>query len=88
MLFNVLNNFHKRLKFTMEKEINGQLNFLDIFVLKKTDGHFPTNISYLIHTKKVLFQVDVNYYSSAHCKEIKINIIKNLIRKIITQSDE
>ena len=27
MLFNVVNNFHERIKFTMEKEINGKLNF-------------------------------------------------------------
>ena len=39
-----LNGFHPSIKFTFEKENDGNIAFLDVKVIKKTDGCFETDI--------------------------------------------
>ena len=50
----VLNSFHDNIKFTFEKEGDNTLSFLDVKVIKKSDGSFETDI----HRK----QTDTNIY--------------------------
>ena len=71
---NHLNSIHPNIQFTMEKEIEGQLPFLDVMVVHKTDlllGHKvyrkPT------HTEQYLHQ------NSNHQPQQKRAIIKTLV---------
>ena len=53
-VLHVLNSFHASIKFTFEKEGDSVLSFLDVKVIKKSDGTFDTDI----HRK----QTDTNIY--------------------------
>ena len=59
----ILNNFHERIKFTYEKESNNSIAFLDVTVLRKTDGSFDTDI----HRKKTDTNVYLNWNSCVMC---------------------
>jgi len=44
LFFAHLNNQSKSIKFTMEKEVNGLLPFLDVLISKKDDGSFSHQV--------------------------------------------
>ena len=72
----ILNNFHERIKFTYEKESNNSIAFLDVTVLRKTDGSFDTDI----HRKKTDTNVYLNWNSCAP-RSWKIGTLKGLVRR-------
>lgn len=77
-IIQILNSFHEGIKFTFEKESNDSIAFLDVTVLKKTDGSFDTDI----HQKKTDTDIYLNWNSFAP-KSWKIGTIKGLIRRAI-----
>lgn len=75
------NGFHQNIKFTVEKEINSRLPYLDILIIRgnnglKTDWYQKPTASGRI----------VNFFSK-HPKRIIINTAKNLINRILNLSD-
>ena len=80
-----INNLHQNIKFTMEKESNGELAFLDT-LLERNNGE----ISVLVcrkptHTDQYL------HYSSHHqtsCKESVASSLFNRVSSIITNKDD
>ena len=81
----ILNSFHEGIKFTFEKESNNSIAFLDVKVLKKTDGSFDTDI----HRKKTDTNVYLNWNSFAP-KSWKVGTLKGLIRRsfVICSTEE
>ena len=75
----ILNGFHESIKFTFEKETDGCLSFLDVKVIKNTDGSFETDI----HRKKTDTNVYLNWNSFAP-KPWKVGTLKGLIRRAFT----
>ena len=73
---NVLNTFHKDIKFTHEVEKNGNIAFLDVSVNKKEDGSFQTKV----YRKKTDTNLYVNWMSFAP-KAWKIGTLKGLFRR-------
>ena len=74
----VLNSFHASIKFTFEKEGDGVLSFLDVKVIKKSDGTFDTDI----HRKPTDTNIYLNWCSFAP-KTWKIGTLKGLIRRAL-----
>ena len=84
-LFHHINNLHQNIKFTMEKESNGQLAFLDT-LLKKNKG----KISVLVY-RKLTHTDQCLHYSSHHqtsCKESVVSSLFNREYSIITNKDD
>ena len=80
-----LNSFHESIKFTFEKEKEGSIAFLDVKVIKKSDGTFDTDV----YRK----QTDTNIYSNWNAfapKVWKIGTLKGLIRRafVICSTEE
>ena len=75
----VLNSFHESIKFTFEKEGDNSLSFLDVKVIKKSDGSFDTDI----HRKQTDTNIYLNWNSFAP-KTWKIGTLKGLIRRALT----
>ena len=75
----MLNSFHASIKFTFEEEGDGVLSFLDVKVIKKSDGTFDTDI----HRKQTDTNIYLNWCSFAP-KTWKIGTIKGLIRRALT----
>ena len=83
--FDLLNDLHPDITFTMEKGIeqstlsitNQKLNFLDITIILKDDGSIETDIFY----KDTNTHDYLDYYSS-HPKHVKDNIPFTLAKKI------
>ena len=75
----VLNSFHENIKFTFEKEGDNTLSFLDVKVIKKSDGSFDTDI----HRKQTDTNIYLNWNSFAP-KTWKIGTLKGLIRRALT----
>ena len=73
---NVLNEFHKDIKFTHEVENRGKISFLDVSVTRKTDGTFSTEI----YRKKTDTNVYINWKSFSP-KSWKIGTLKGLFRR-------
>ena len=74
-----LNSFHPSIKFTFEKESDGSIAFLDVKVIKKSDGSFETDI----HRKPTDTNVYVNWNAYAP-KVWKTGTLKGLIRRAFT----
>ena len=75
----VLNSFHASIKFTYEKESDGVLAFLDVKVIKKSDGSFDTDI----HRKQTDTNIYLNWKSFAP-ETWKIGTLKGLVRRALT----
>ena len=83
--FHHINNLHQNIKFTMEKESNGQLAFLDT-LLKRNNG----KVSVLVY-RKPTHADQYLHYSSHHqtsCKEIVFSAFFNRECSIITNKDD
>ncbi|XP_017470366.1 PREDICTED: uncharacterized protein LOC108362044 [Rhagoletis zephyria] len=79
-ILTALNSFHPSIKFTMEKENNGRLPYLDTLIIRKANKIIldwyqkPTSSGRL-----------VNFYSQ-HPKRVKINTAQNFIDRVINIS--
>ena len=82
-ILNTFNKFHPKIQFTYELENNNRLNFLDILLIKNTDGSVSTDIY-----KKPTFSGRYLNFLSNHSTSTKIGIIKNLLHKILQLSDK
>ena len=78
----VFNNYHPRLKFTYETEIDGVINFLDTKVIRDGDRLITD-----WHRKPTFSGRYVNFYSS-HPLRYKINTIVSLVDRAVLLSDE
>ena len=74
-----LNSFHPSIKFTFEKEVDGSIAFLDVKVLKKSDGSFNTDV----HRKPTDTNIYVNWEAFAP-KVWKTGTLKGLVRRALT----
>ena len=72
-----LNLLHPALKFTVEKEHNNSLNFLDVLVEKEGTG-FPTSIY-----RKPTFTGQYIRWTSFSPKMRKISLIKTLVHRAL-----
>ena len=82
--FHHINNLHQNIKFTMEKESNGELAFLDT-LLKRNNGE----ISVLVY-RKPTHTDQYLHYSSHHqtsCKESVVSSLFNRAYSIIKNKD-
>ena len=78
IFFRYLNNKHPNIKFTLEKEENGKLSFLDIFIEKQNDSpNFKTSI----FRKKTFSGLLLNFFSFT-CFSYKKGLIKTLIDRV------
>ena len=82
-ILDTFNSFHPKIQFTHELENNNRLNFLDILLIKNTDGSVSTDIY-----KKPTFSGRYLNFLSNHSTSTKIGIIKNLLHKILQLSDK
>lgn len=76
-IHNCLNNYHQKLKFTVEKGVEGSLSFLDTKVLIK-DGKLVVDW----YQKEISSGRLLNFYSQ-HPKYQIINTAKNFIRRVL-----
>ena len=76
LVLNNFNNFHKSLRFTMEKEENGKVNFLDVSVTKNDGQLFTT--WYRKSSNTLMF----NQWNSLGPKIYKINLIRTMINRL------
>ena len=74
-----LNSFHESIKFTYEREEEGSIAFLDVKVIKKSDGTFDTDI----HRKQTDTNIYLNWNAFAP-KIWKIGTLKGLVRRAFT----
>lgn len=80
-ILDAFNNYHPRLKFTYETEIDNSINFLDVSIIKN-NGRLITNW----YRKPTFSGRYINYFSS-HPERYKFNIISNLTDRAILLSD-
>lgn len=76
-----LNEFSPDIKFTMEKEFDSKLSYLDTLVIRRGN-----NLITDWYQKPTASGRIINFYSK-HNKRIIINTAKNLIEKVLTISD-
>ena len=76
-VFSILNGVHKKIKFTVEKETNDELAFLDILV-KRQDNRFLTSV----FRKKTFTGSYLNFQSNCSMKR-KLNLIRTLCHRAI-----
>lgn len=81
-ILTVFNNYHQRLKFTYEIEINSSISFLNATVIR-SDNRLITNW----YRKPTWSGRYINYYSN-HPLKFKINTIYNLVDHAILLSDD
>lgn len=74
-MLDVLNSYHPRMQFTMEMQENGQLNFLDMTLVK--DG---SQIHTKWYHKPIASNRMLNFYS-AHPERMKTNIARSLMQR-------
>lgn len=80
-----LNSFHPSIKFTFEKEKDASIAFLDVKVIRKSDGSFDTDV----HRKPTDTNIYVNWNAFAP-KVWKTGTLKGLIRRayVICSTEE
>ena len=66
----ILNNFHNSIKFTHEIEKNDEIVFLDVKILRKSDGTFETDV----YRKKTDSSVYLNWNSFSQKKMENWNV--------------
>ncbi|XP_044755871.1 uncharacterized protein LOC123314576 [Coccinella septempunctata] len=81
-LLDKFNGFHHKLKFTMELEVDQKINFLDLTVMRNSNGSICTNW----YTKPTASGRILNYFSE-HSTVQKVGIIKNLMFRAYSLSD-
>ena len=74
-LFNILNNAHNSISFTMEKEKNNELALLDVQVKQKED-RFSTSM----YRKKTFTGCYLNFQSNCSLKR-KVNLTRTLCHR-------
>ncbi|XP_044764491.1 uncharacterized protein LOC123321050 [Coccinella septempunctata] len=79
---NVFNSFHQKIRFTLEREKNRSIPFLDILIIREKN-RLKTNW----YTKPINTGRCVNFHSN-HSFSQKRNIAGNLINRAISLSDE
>lgn len=82
LIMNGLNSFHRNIKFTMEKEIDSRLPYLDTLVIRdnnrlKIDWFQKPTASGRI----------INFFSK-HPKRVIVNTANNLIKRVLNISDD
>jgi len=82
IVLDIFNNYHHRLKFTYELEVNDSLNFLDVSVTR-IDNMLITN-----WFKKSSFSGRYINFHSNHPQQYKLNAIANLVDRAILLSDK
>lgn len=80
ILHTELEKFHKDLKFTIEKENNNTINFLDMTLIRQNNKIITKWYSKPSASNRML-----NYHS-AHPKKMKVNVINSFIRRIFNLS--
>ena len=81
LFLNYLNAKHPNIKFTMEKEENNKLNFLDMTV-EKTQSNHHTNFDISVFRKRTFTGLGMNFHSFTFFN-YKLNNIKTLIHRAI-----
>ena len=84
-LFHHINKLHQNIKFTMDKESNGELAFLDT-LLKRNDG----KISVLVYRKSTHTDQYIHYSShhETNCNENVVSSLLNRAYSIVTKTDD
>ena len=80
--FDVFNSIEQFIKFTFEKEENNTLNFLELDIIKNSNGSLITN-----WFKKPTWSSWYLNYESHHLFSQKIGLIKGLVDRCIKLSD-
>lgn len=80
-ILEVFNNFHPSIKFTMERETNSKLPYLDTLVVRRGE-HLAINW----YQKPTSSGRIINFHSK-HQKRVIINTAKNLIERVLKISD-
>ena len=75
IFLNYINSKHCNIKFTMEKEQNYKLSFLDVSV-ERSNNHFNTSV----FRKDVFSGMGMSFFSYC-CKIFKINSVKTLLNR-------
>uniref|UniRef100_A0A8D8LXS3 GIY-YIG domain-containing protein n=1 Tax=Cacopsylla melanoneura TaxID=428564 RepID=A0A8D8LXS3_9HEMI len=81
-VLNTFNSYHPEIQFTLEVENNCCLPFLDVSVIKNTNGSVD-----ICHYKKPTCSGRLLNYNSNQPYSYKINCAKNLINRTLTLSD-
>ncbi|XP_055539553.1 uncharacterized protein LOC129726638 [Wyeomyia smithii] len=74
----IFNSYNAHLQFTMEKETNNQLPFLDTLVIRNTDQSINTEW----FSKNIASGRLLNYFSF-HPMHTKMNVARNFIKRVI-----
>lgn len=82
-ILEVFNDFHNKLQFTMETEMDKKIPFLDLWLMRDEDG----NISTKWYHKPVASTRILNYQSNHHWA-LKTNTAYGLIHRVLTLSDK
>lgn len=82
IIMKMLNSYHNRIQFTIEKEKNMQIPYLDIKIIKDNEK-LITNW----YTKTIASGRFINYHSTQPMN-MKINTAKNFVNKVFQLSDD
>ena len=74
IFFDYINSRHPNIKFTMEKQVNHKLPFLDVLI----DNHDPSSSLTRIYRKKTFTGLLTNYFSFTSYS-YKVGLIKTLV---------
>ena len=74
IFFDYINSRHPNIKFTMEKQVNHKLPFLDILI----DNHDPNSSLTRVYRKKTFTGLLTNYFSFTSYS-YKVGLIKTLV---------
>lgn len=81
-ILDLFNSIHASLQFTIEVEQNGRIPFLDLLVIRE-DNQIVTDIY-----KKPTSSNRILNYHSQHPKYQKINIIREMVKKVLLNSHQ
>jgi hypothetical protein len=74
-MFTALNSVHSSFKFTMEKEVDGRLSFLDVLVIRNSSGISTTVYRKPTHTDRYL------HFSSCQPLSHKASVVDTLLHR-------
>ncbi|XP_062542205.1 uncharacterized protein LOC134210194 [Armigeres subalbatus] len=78
---NAFNHYHEKIQFTVEVERDGRIPYLDLLLVRKPDQSIKTEW----YSKSIASGRFLNYHS-AHNMSLKVNVAKNLIKRVSTFS--
>lgn len=81
----ILNQYHERIKFTYELEENNILNYLDLKIIRLSDGSKP-ELKFDWYQKEISSSRLLNYISH-HPQIQKVNVASNFIWTVLKLSD-